>query len=186
MCLTQTMPHTLLVKTHKHLNTERFLSCSWEPQASWVPSPSRRFSHRLLFLTCSCLVFSLCHSCTDLHTVAPRALCCCKGINSPWGQHCPSAPTPGELLLSPVLLVSTRQSDSHPWLLPAPERPGQWRHLEPPPSQAAWALPLLNAAAALLLPPIPTPTAHSTSLIPSLKLQAFPCLMYCQHLNIFL
>ena len=95
MCLTQTMPHTLLVKTHKRSNTERFLSCSWEPQASWVPSPSRRFSHRLLFLTCSCLVFSLCHSCTDLHTVAPRALCCCKGINSPRRQHCPSAPTPG-------------------------------------------------------------------------------------------
>ena len=111
---------------------------------------------------------------------------CCKGINSPRRQHCPPASTPGQLLLSLVLLVFTRQSDSHPWLLPAPERPGQWWHLEPPPSQAAWALPLLNAAAALPLPPIATPTVRPPSLIASLKLQAFPCLMYCQHLNIFL
>ena len=124
MCLTQTTPHTLLVKTHTHLNREvpvlllgtpgQLSSLSFTTLFSQAP-----FSYLLLF---SLFSLSILHRPT--HCCPQGSLLLQRHLQPPM-TALPSRLHPGQLLLSLALLVSSRQPDSHPWRLPAPERPGQ-------------------------------------------------------------
>lgn len=82
---TETTSHWLCVKTHTHLNRQHTQSSFLAQRGPihWVPSPSQCLSPSS-FLTPTVKVspLLLCPACTALHTWAPKALCCCKGMDA--------------------------------------------------------------------------------------------------------